>query len=278
MKSLKAFLRPVIVFLLITLITAGIGRVEFPWQGWQLASCYPGCFCEAFQPGGIVQPLSSYSNLFYILAGLLILSTLNHPDRNEKDNLISRSRCYAAGYGVAVIAIGITSLFFHVSLTQFGRWLDYMGMYAFTGFALLYSLTRLFGWKGRTFAVLFLVLLVTFGLLWIGVPEIRRPLLGGLIVALILAEILAHGVRRPLHIKTGIFLASLVCFIIAYAINMSDESGALCVPASLWQWHAVWHLLTAVSTGLLYVYYRSEEETSYIEMRRHQLWIRIKPK
>jgi dihydroceramidase len=258
----KAFFWPIFAFVMITLAVIEFNSLNYSWTGWGLASCYPGCFCEAFRPGGIVQPLSSYSNLFYILVGLLILGALNLPIRDGKNNLMNRVRGYPIGFGIAIIAIGATSLFFHVSLTEFGRWLDYMGMYAFVAFALMYSLTRLFGWKGRTFAILYVILLAVFGALYIAVPEIRRPLLGGLILAVILAEILAHWVRRPLQIKTGYFVASLACFLVAYAINMSDEVGALCVPESPWQWHAVWHLLTAVSTGLLYLYYRSEDETS----------------
>jgi hypothetical protein len=99
------------------------------------------------------------------------------------------------------------------------------------------------------------------GLLWIAAPAFGRPMLGGLILGVIAVEAAVHWLRRPLRIETGFFIASLVCFLLAFAVNMLDENGALCVPASLWQWHAVWHLLTAVSTGLLYLYYRSEDET-----------------
>lgn len=261
MKYFKYFFYPLAALVMITFAVIEFGRMDYSWTGWKLSSCYPGCFCEAFRPGGIVQPLSSYSNLFYVLAGLLIIGSLSLPVRKEKNNLMSRKGAYPVGFGLAIVAIGLTSLFFHVSLTEIGRWFDYLGMYAFTGFALLYSLTRLLGWKGRTFAILYLILLAVLGVLWVVAPGCRRPLLGGLILAIILAEAAAHWIRRPLRIRTRCFLASLACFLLAYAINMSDESGALCNPASPWQWHAVWHLLTAASTGLLYVYYRSEDET-----------------
>jgi hypothetical protein len=260
MKSFKPFLLPTAVFLLVAAATLALGALPFPWPGWAPASCYPGCFCEAFHAGGVVQPLSSYSNLFYILAGLLILGARGLPAPASRGNRMIRRRGYIAGYGAAVIAIGATSMFFHVSLTQIGRWLDYMGMYGFTAFALTYSLARLRRWNDAAFMALYAALLVALGGLWIAAPGWRRPLLGALILGVTLVEAAAHWIRRPFRIRTRFLFAALACFLAAYAINISDESGALCVPASLWQWHAVWHFLTAASTVFLFVYFLSEEE------------------
>jgi hypothetical protein len=260
MRSLKPFSWPLAAFILISIGTFALEALPFPWHGWQPAYCYPGCFCEAFRAGGIVQPLSSYSNLFYILAGLLILATRDLPAGDRRDNLMTRRRGYITGFGWAVIVLGATSLFYHVSLTNIGRWLDYMGMYAFTGYALAYSVARLRRWNDRTFVVGFGLLLAALGGLWFAAPAIGRALLGALIFGLVAAEAIVHWIRRPMQIRTRWLFASLGCFLLAYWINMFDESGALCVPASPWQWHAVWHLLTAVSTVLLYVYFRTEGE------------------
>jgi hypothetical protein len=263
MKMSKSFLGLAAVFILAVVAAAAFIRLPFPWPGWQLASCYPGCFCEAFHTGGVVQPLSAYSNLFYILAGLMILGTRDWPDREARGNRMARRRGHIAGYGWAVVAIGATSFFFHVSLTHIGRWLDYMGMYAFAGYALVYSLARLRRWSDATFVVAYGLLLAALGVLWFAAPGYRRPLLGGVILGVIAVEAAAHWLRRPLRIRTGWLLAALGSFLVAYAVNMSDESGAICVPGSPWQWHAVWHFLTAASTVLLYVYYRSEDEQGY---------------
>jgi len=267
MKIVKPFLWPVAIFIMITAAVVAfdascrVGALPcaLTWAGWGLASCYPGCFCEAFRAGGIVQPLSSYSNLFYILAGLLILGSRGLPAPDAKNNRMNRERGYITGFGAAVIGIGVTSMFFHVSLTQIGRWLDYMGMYAFVGYCLVYSLARFRGWSGRTFLILYAVLLASLGLLWFAAPEFKRYLLAGLILAVIVVEAVVHRVRRPFRIRTRYFITSLAVFLAAFAINVLDDK-VLCVPASLWQWHAVWHFMTAVSAGLLYLYYRSEEK------------------
>jgi hypothetical protein len=261
MKSLKPFLGPLIAFLLIAAAAAALEGLTFPWPGWKLAYCYPTCFCEIFRPGGVVQPLSSYSNLFYIFLGLFIVGSRKLPAPSGRSNLMTRRPGYITGFGVAVVAIGLTSLFYHVSLTQAGRWLDYMGMYGFVGYALIYSLARFRRWSGKTFAALYTLFLAALGLLWLASAALARPMLGALILAVIVVEAAVHRVRHPLQIKIGFLVASLGCFFLALAVNLLDESGALCAPASLWQWHAAWHFLTAVSTGLLYLYYRSEVET-----------------
>jgi hypothetical protein len=263
MKIGRSFLWPIVIFIIVAAAmvwTDGRPPLQnYAWHCLQRASCYPHCFCEAFHAGGIVQPLTSYSNLFYILAGLLILGSRGLPVPGSKNNLMIRRRGYITGFGAAVIGIGITSMFFHVSLTTLGWWLDYMGMYAFVGYCLVYGLARFRGWNGRTFALLYAVLLAALGLGWIAAPEFKRYLLAGLILAVIVVETVAHRVRRPFRIRTYYFVAALAVFLLAFAFNVLDDS-VLCAPASLWQWHALWHFMTAVSAGLLYLYYRSEEE------------------
>jgi len=261
-KKVRPFLAPLAVFWLAAAAAAATAALPFPWPGWQLAACYPGCFCEGFHSGGVVQPLSTYSNLFYILAGLMILGARNLPAPDGRGNRMIRRRGYVAAYGAAVVAIGVTSFFFHLSLTQIGRWLDYMGMYAFVGLALVYGLARLRSWSDRRFVAAYVVLLAALGALWFAAPPYRRLLLGLLILGIVLVEAAAHWIRQPFRIRTRWLPAALACFLTAYAVNLADEGGAICTPASPWQWHAVWHLLTAASTVMLFVYYRSENEGS----------------
>jgi hypothetical protein len=59
------------------------------------------------------------------------------------------------------------------------------------------------------------------------------------------------------------FYAALAIFLTAFGINVLDDR-ILCVPASLWQWHAFWHFLTAIAAGLVYLYYRSENESAAV--------------
>ena len=45
----------------------------------------------------------------------------------------------------------------------------------------------------------------------------------------------------------------------AATIWILDRSDVLCMPTSIFQGHALWHLLCALAIFLLYFYYRSEE-------------------
>ena len=57
-----------------------------------------------------------------------------------------------------------------------------------------------------------------------------------------------------LGLAGGIFLIALLIW------QLSHTEGLLCFPESVFQGHAVWHLLCAVSTAAIYVYYQSEHD------------------
>ncbi len=190
--------------------------------GLKPSPCYPGCFCERFHPGAIVQPFSSYSNLWYVLVGWGVIAVAKLPISRDESliNLIARVPSYSYTFGIVAIVVGLASFFYDVSLMLLGRWADYMVMYMFASFIVIYDLTRL------------------------------RVL---------------HGIGFPigyavLNIALAIPMISISNLAVATGCNLVDERGTLCNPASLWQWHAVWYFLTAVAIGLIYLYFRSEDE------------------
>ena len=77
---------------------------------------------------------------------------------------------------------------------------------------------------------------------------------------LIIAIILELALARPLRpqVRTGYYIAGLIANIVAFTIWNLDQRGQLCSPDSLWQGHAVWHLLGAVALWFAFLYYRSE--------------------
>jgi hypothetical protein len=263
--NLRFFFRLALTFLLITLATAIYGiSPGISWAGLRPSPCYPGCFCEMFHRGAIVQPLSSFSNLWYVLVGLCIIASarIALPGNAKRTNLLLRQPVYINTYGIVVIGIGLTSFFYHVSLTLVGRWVDYIGMYAFAIFAVTYNLARLRIVRGRAFTLIFTALNLSLAIPMMAISSliVKRALLMGAIVAMLGLEGIIYFVRRPPRLQPIYLLAALGVMVLATGLNMLDESGQLCNHASLWQWHAVWHFLTAVATGLLYLYYRAEED------------------
>ena len=250
-------MKRILIFIaFITLAFLALAFVNYSWASWQPATCLPNnCFCESLRAGFIRQPINTYSNLAYILVGLLILAgACGGPARA---NLLSSHRAYQLVFGGATTTIGVGSFFYHASLTFVGQWFDWMGMYLFASFALLYTLARLRPMRGAIFALGYVVTNAMLGYLLSVNPEARRQVFTAMIYGVIALEALVLLAERP-RMKTRYFVGALISLAVAYGIWLLDESRAWCDPASILQGHALWHFLTAAAIGLLFLYYRSE--------------------
>jgi hypothetical protein len=97
------------------------------------------------------------------------------------------------------------------------------------------------------------------------VPRVVFDVLGfevfsGLTTAVLLSEVLVA--RSSLHVQRRWLWVSLLLYIPALAVWRFSLSGDwLCDPSSLLQGHAVWHVITALSPGALYLYFRNGENS-----------------
>ncbi len=247
------------VFALIALASLGFSLTDVSWAGWRPATCMPDdCFCEAIRPGPIAQPVNAWSNLAFVLVGLLILSARPAAGAQMRASLMLSQPAYRIVFGASTVVIGLGSLFYHASLSFAGQWFDVMGMYLLATFMALYGLARIRPLRGPRFALLYVAVNGVLGALLIAVPEVRRQIFAGLILAVIALEGWIALRHRPL-MRYGYFGAALVSFAVAYAIWLLDTARALCAPDSLLQGHALWHLLGALAASLIYAYYRSEQ-------------------
>jgi hypothetical protein len=249
---------PLGLFVLITGVVLVLNQFTYDWSLWSPSSCLPRCFCEWPGPGFIRQPANTFSNLAYILVGLLIVGTASPGSfRSDGPNLMRRWADHRTTYGLAVVAIGAGSLFYHASLTQIGQWFDWVGMYAFASYILLYNLLRLRSFPRSIFysayailnGVLFINSVINVGT--------RTQVFTVLIVIALALEVVVLFLRRP-QVKLLWFIGALAALLAARYIWGLDVNGVFCTPSSLVQGHAIWHMLTALSTALLYRYYVSE--------------------
>lgn len=258
----------VLIFLMIIGLTVAVSFVDFTWESWKPATCMPdGCFCEALRDGILRQPANTWSSLGFILVALLIFGqarrdvSLASPSR--KTNPFMNQPFVPGLYSFSLIVIGLGGTFYHASLTFVGQFFDLIGMYFFVVFALLYNIKRWYTvTRARTIptsilalAYLILILLLAYALLVF--PELRRYIFGALIVLALVPEFLIRRQSKPM-IQTGYLSATLVIGVMAFVIWILDNAKILCVPYSWLQGHAAWHLLGALATGSLYLYYRSE--------------------
>jgi Ceramidase len=257
--------KPLSIFLALVVAVLALSSFDYAWTDWRPATCMPAaCFCENLRPGTIRQPINTWSNFSFVLVGLLILALADQDFKRDRaggrpPNLIRSHRSYPRVYGLAVIAIGFGSLFYHASLTFVGQWLDVASMYLLGTFMVLYNLARLRPIGRRAFVGRYLLFNGVLGFSLVQWPELRRYLFFGLMVVALVIEAIIHRRLRP-RIKTAWIFAALLSMSLAWIIWVLDLNGGLCVPQSLLQGHAVWHGLTALAAGLLYLYYRSEDQ------------------
>lgn len=246
-------------FALIAAIALTLNSFNSPWEKWTPSACYPNCFCEAVGRGFVRQPANTYSNLTFVLIGLVIAGTARSataPPVQDRNRIQSHPG-YARLYGWTVFAIGAGSLFYHASLTFVGQFFDWFGMYAFISFIIIYGVSRLAAWPGSVFAIAYTILLATLSGSFFFTSGLRTQIYTSLLYLAIGLEVAALIFRRP-QVNLILYLAALVCLLAARLIWGWDISGAICAPTSLWQGHALWHILTALATGFLYRYYLSE--------------------
>ncbi len=229
------------------------------------------CFCEAPGPGWVRQPSNTWSNLGFVLVGLVVAWHAAHGPRfgaiGVQGNRMTRGGMYPALYAAIVVFMGPGSMYFHASLTRWGGILDVLSMYLFISFVVTYAIARGWGLSQRGFLLWFVGTNVA-----IGVPQAvfstSNRVFGYLVtVAIVLEGLLirragggARRLPRPAPIRRRWVMAGAGFFFIALGIWVPSRTGGpWCDPHSLWQGHAAWHLLTAATTACLYVYWRSED-------------------
>lgn len=265
----------VLSFVGITALTVALSYVPISWEGWRPATCMPHhCFCEHLRTGTVRQPSNTFSNLGFVLIGLWILSMVGRDRKRRMQgcqdipvNRINQIPVYTHIYGWAVVLVGLWSVFYHASMTFVGQWFDVMAMYLLASFLVLYNLARTYRWSGRLFAVSYLMSNGILGFLLAYVPAVRRYLFGALLVVGVLTEIHDRVKRQP-SIQLRYILASALCLGVAFGVWILDLKHIVCSPRSLWQGHALWHILCAAAAGFLYMYYRSEQDHSMVAQKR----------
>ena len=230
---------------------AGLWALPDRWAGWARDGCETAnCYCEPLSGRLVAQPLAAYSNLGFILAGLLMLAAPRDP---ESRTLIRSRPEYAAMFAATALGTGLGSFFYHASLTRLGEWFDLVGLYLFTSFLLVYGLARLTRRPapGRWVAV-YAGINLAGGLQMAWAREWQQVVFALLAAGALAAEAGVLIQARP-RIEPRYLAAALACFAGGAALWVTPCSAGLPFPP-----HAGWHLLAAATQLWLFAYYRSE--------------------
>ena len=246
----------VVVSVVGTLITIAVFQemfVEGYVASYGVASCLTtNCFCE--QPrtivGMFVQPSNTYSSFAFVWIGLLLAFV------QARESATWRRRLWPLP--TIAITVGLSSAYFHSTLSFIGQFLDVFAMHALVFFILLVALRRLFGMNGVSFGVAYWTMLSCTGFLLYNVPVTRRYLFALLVVLSIVLEVSSIK-RLGIQIASRYFWIATMSLAVGYAVWFLDNKLILCSGNSWLQGHGFWHAAGAVSIALLYRYYRSEK-------------------
>ena len=205
------------------------------------------CFCEEPSDSGLVQIVNSFTSLAFVIVGvwgLLVASRLKSA-RLEK-------RLIGVFAAVAVF-IGLSSFFYHGTLTFLGQFLDIFSMYVFGTLLILGALLRRGYVKPVIGIVLFIAVNIALGYVQYVYPDSRRILFALILIPGIILEFVPIG--KPGYDRKYLYLG-IMSLIVAYGIWSLDQNGILCWPDSVLQGHGLWHILTAVAVGMVMLHYR----------------------
>jgi hypothetical protein len=250
-------MRQLVGTVLLTMATAAatLAFLQMLGPDWTLfppATCMVAhCFCEIPHTDSLLlQPANTWSSLGFVLVGFWIMLA---PWRRET----VFAGWPALWFGLTAVVIGVGSFLLHATLTLWGQFYDVLGMYLLSGFLLAYAVHR---WRGlSTLAALALYLVVCallIALLW-AMPETRRWLFAAVLGLALAVELILARPLRP-NVRVSLLLYGLTANTIAFGIWILDNTRTLCMPDSLLQGHAVWHLLGAIAIYFTYRYYCSE--------------------
>jgi hypothetical protein len=240
-----------------------LAELPYLWEIMKPATCMPdNCFCEPVVHGIIRQPINTWSNLAFILAGtltmILAMGDLSNPSaKRENTNLMRSHWIYPGIYAYAAALIGLGSMFYHASMVFTAQVADILGMYLLSTFMALYNLSRVFKLKGWEFFGSYVGINIALGVISTAWPVSRRPIFVGILVLILISESLARKMA-PSRMSMKMLLPAMAGLVIACVSWLLDTNGIFCSPGSWLQLHSLWHIGMAAAIWFLYLYYRSE--------------------
>lgn len=205
-------------------------------------------WCEETLCQLVTEPANTWSNLGYLLVGLVL--TYFSFKKNDNSNLKQ--------FGPIIFLMGAGSYFYHMSNFYTSQVLDFVGMFFFVGWVIGTNLIRLDTlkfenlWKFNLGLTAFYI--VSMHLMYVtGVKFQMIVLISGFII--IATEIVA---RKLKVISYKWFFASLGVLIVAFSASILDNRRIWCNPSEHgWfsQGHAVWHWLGAIAMICIYLHY-----------------------
>ena len=207
-----------------------------------------GSDCERVSGGVLAQPVNTMSSAAFLVAGLWVL--LLAVDASGR-------RVELAVFGIAVASNAAGGLLFHGLQSSGAGWVHDECILSVLLFIVVFDVARFLArstaWTMATYAVS----LAGVGVVLAWAPFTTDALSGLLGVAAGAWEVGEYRHELPVIRAEGLTarraarLGVLVALALGATAFLVGRTGAwLCSPESVFQWHAVWHVLAAAAMGL----------------------------
>jgi len=268
----RMFFLPLIIFLLSTLsLTLYYTLFQYTdfWQNFNQANGNAFHFCEMNRMDELIrQPSNTWSNLGFLAVGLFTLTLgihdLKYAERKKSDNFLVRYPIFSIMFGASAIYLFIGSFFYHASLTEFFQKLDQTGMCSLAVMVLVFNLYKIFPVlriKGTYKSSHGLMIAIGVGInyfIYATLYKININLLFPLLITVVFLTSCYYLLFiSKEHYFTNYMWAAFSILMLSAAIWILDRTSVVCNPTSIFQGHALWHLLNSASILFIYLYYRS---------------------
>lgn len=250
------------------------------WQNWtESHELRKPSYTEAIHAADFFRTrANTWSNLAYVLVGFYCIALGMHDLAHAlptKRNYLLETPAMSILMGVACCYLGLGSGLFHASLTRWGQQLDVGAMYAPLLVCIAINLGRYLprAWRLNTGITLpiWKVLVASVVLIAALLYHYKWSMSSSLVLPLHILTVIAFAIADSIPLPRGLhrstlqkrwLLIAFVSLSLAITFRQLDVAGRFGTPDTLFQGHALWHLLTAASLGTMYVYYRSESLVS----------------
>ena len=199
--------------------------------------------CEAIGSGILAQPVNAVSSLAFSVFGLVILFSMSRFKGPERVNRLI--------IGILMIATGVGSVLFHGPQGAASHFLhDVTILLTMTAIVTMnvagikrWSEQRVWLILGGMAVVISVVLLI-----W---PSSTNVVAGVALVVLVVQDVALH---RSRSIRTGWWIMAIVAMAVALLFFVVGRTGGpLCDSSSLFQGHALWHILSATALWAYFI-------------------------
>lgn len=209
--------------------------------------------CEAIGRGWLAQPTNAISSLTFTVVGVALIGYAMRAEGVE--------RLVRWAFVLATVATGIGSFLFHGPQGDYSHFLHDVTFLAVLVVIGVGNLGSALGWTGRTLVIALSVILVGYGGFLLVFPGATNVLTGSSVVLVIGADV---AIRRQGAPAARWYAGAVIAMALAIGFFVLGRTGGpICDSKSLFQGHALWHVLSAIGVAAYFVATAGPREAGY---------------